>query len=75
MTFIGRKLRYAANAPTQPLHNNSSYKLVTGREEKRYKRDVSGYDAVFGHARSTFDFGEQHQVQTGSRNITPNRKY
>jgi len=24
------------------------------REEKRYKRDVSGYDTVFRHARSTF---------------------
>jgi len=23
MTFIGRKLRHAANAPSQPLHNNS----------------------------------------------------
>jgi len=23
MTFIGRKLRHTANAPSQPLHNNS----------------------------------------------------
>jgi len=23
MTFIGRKLRHAASAPSQPLHNNS----------------------------------------------------
>jgi len=43
--------------------------------------DVNGYDTVFGHPRSTStgttssDFGEQHQVQTGCRNCTQNRKY
>jgi len=31
----------------------SSYKLVTGREENTYIPDVSGYDTVCGHARST----------------------
>ena len=44
---------------------------MTGRDINQ--RDVSGYDTVFRHARSTStgtDFGEQHQVQIGSKNST-----
>jgi len=47
---------------------------------KTFQRDLSGYDTVFGHARSLTlaptpsDYVEHHDVQTGSRNGTPNRK-
>jgi len=51
---------------------NQQYKLVTGREEKRYERDVSGYDTVFGHARLQ---RTASGIQTGSRNSIPNRMY
>jgi len=51
-------------------------------EGKRYQRDVSAYDTVFGSARFTVspaltwsDLGKQHKVWTGSRNSTLNRKY
>ena len=47
-----RTLRALVNSIWR-TQTGSSYKLVTGREEKRYKHDVSGYDTVFGHARST----------------------
>ena len=29
MTFIGRKLRHAANAPSQPLHNHTVIGVMT----------------------------------------------
>jgi len=46
---------------------------------KTFQRDLRTYDAVFGHARSTSTgldtvrLWKHHQVQTGSRNSTPNR--
>jgi len=85
--FVRIFFRHTHISHVVPLHTlvnsiwrtqtGSSYKLVMGREERRYKRDVSGYDAVFGHAPmphplppvlTSSAFGEQHQVQTGSRN-------
>ena len=48
---------------------------------KTFQRDLSGYDTIFGHARSPYTcadndrlYVEHHQIQTGSRNCTQNRK-
>jgi len=55
--------------------------VVITLRQKRHQGALSGYGNVLGHVPSTStvstisDFGEQYQVQTGSRNSTQNRMF
>jgi len=56
----------------------SSYKLVMGRDinvMSAAMTQFSGMPDPLPQVPTSSDFGEQHQVQIGSRNSTPNRKY
>jgi len=56
----------------------SSYKLVTGRDINVMSAATIQFSVMpdpLPQVPTSSDFGEQHQVQIGSRNSTPNRKY
>jgi len=56
----------------------SSYKLVTGRYVSVMSTATTQFPGMpdpLPLVPTSSNFGEQHQVQTGSRNCTPNRKY
>jgi len=56
----------------------SIYKLVNGRDinvMSAAMTQFSGLPEPLPLVPTSSDFGEQHQVQTGSKNGTPNRKY
>jgi len=55
-----------------------SYKLVTGRDINVMSAAIRQFSVMpdpLPQVSSSSDFGEQHQVQIGSGNSTPNRKY
>ena len=56
----------------------SSYKLVTGRDINVMAAAATQFSVMpdpLPQVPTSSDFGEQHQVQIGSRNIIRNRKY
>jgi len=59
-------------------HTGSSYKLVMGRDVNVMSTATTqflGMPDSLPLVPTSSDFGEQHQVETGSRNCTPNRKH